>query len=47
MIMKRSEAERWGYDILGSAPSWVTDTDDVDLVVVNAEPVSASERCPT
>lgn len=45
--MKRSEAERWGYDILGPAPPWIDGTDDIDLVAVDAEPVPVDERRPT
>ena len=47
MVLKRSTAENYGYDIIGSVPSRIDDADEYDLVEVDAEPVPYADRRPT
>lgn len=44
MVCKRSEAENAGYDILGPVPPQIEDADTFDLVEVDADPITYSER---
>lgn len=47
MVLKRSAAENYGYDILGPVPSRIDDADEHDLVEVDADPVPYADRRPT
>ena len=40
-VTRRSTAERQGYEIIRSVPSWVPDADEYDLVEVSTETVSS------
>lgn len=47
MVLKRSAAENYGYDILGPVPSRIAAAAEHDLVEVDAEPTPYTERRPT
>jgi len=47
MVLKRSAAENYGYDILGPVPSRIDEGDEHDLVEVDADPVPYADRRPT
>jgi len=43
-IVRRSEAESNGHDILRSVPSYIPDADEYDLVEVDMEPLPYADR---
>lgn len=47
MVLKRSAAENYGYDILGPVPPRIAAAAEHDLVEVDAEPTPYTERRPT
>jgi len=47
MVLKRSAAENYGYNILGPVPSRIDDAGEHDLVEVDADPVPYANRRPT
>lgn len=44
MVLRRSAAEQYGYEIRDPVPSWIDDADEYDLVEVDADPVPYGDR---